>query len=119
MPTANSSDGNVAITPTIAIAPPPCAGTTSRTPSVIAGCDLSAWAGAINSVLPVVNATVTCAPPAAVATVTQPIGCTIVLSWTENQTGINSQSQQGGQVAVPSVNGAATTQTNYTLYVEP
>jgi type IV pilus assembly protein PilV len=123
LPTATSSDGNVtitptAITPTLTV-PPGCAGTVGLSAYAIAGCDLSAWAGAINKVLPVVNATVTCAPPAAVATVTQPIGCTIVLSWTENQTGINSQSQQGGQVAVPSVNGAATTQTNYTLYVEP
>jgi type IV pilus assembly protein PilV len=96
--------------------------TTGLAPNVIAGCDLSNWAFSINSVLPAVNATVTCAPAPSVNGVTQPIGCTIQLNWSENQTGINSQSVGPAQSVAASnstgtsVNGV---QTNYTLYVEP
>jgi type IV pilus assembly protein PilV len=124
-PTVSINDATVAIT----LPPPalscPYAGT-GLAPNVIAGCDLSTWAASINSLLPAVNATVTCAPATPVSGVTQPIGCTIQLNWSENQTGINAQSvaQSGGpaqSVAASnatgtSVNGA---QTNYTLYVEP
>jgi type IV pilus assembly protein PilV len=122
-PTANINDGNVTLNATSASA---TCGTYSGAPLtayVIAGCDLSYWAYQINKVLPVVNATVTCLPATAINTVTQPIGCTIELNWTENQTGINTQSQSTSttplQVSVPSVNGSTTGQTNYTLYVEP
>jgi type IV pilus assembly protein PilV len=118
IPTATITDGNVVLNPTAASAT--CGNYTgaSLTAYTIAGCDLSYWAYQINNVLPQVNATLSCAPATAINTVTQPIGCTIELNWTENQTGINTQSQ-GQQVAVPSVNGSSTGQTNYTLYVEP
>jgi type IV pilus assembly protein PilV len=119
--TATISDGNVSLNPGT---PPTCAYTgAAQTSYVIAGCDISNWANSINTILPVVNATVSCAPAAAINTVVQPIGCTIELNWTENQTGINIQSQSTAstplQVAAPSVNGSTLGQTNYTLYVQP
>jgi type IV pilus assembly protein PilV len=95
---------------------------TGLAPNVIAGCDLSNWAFAINALLPAVNATVSCAPATPVNAVTQPIGCTIQLNWTENQTGINSQSVgPGNSVAASNSTGTSVNgvQTNYTLYVEP
>jgi type IV pilus assembly protein PilV len=122
-PTTTISDGNVTIDPTSAHPLLVCSTGHPLSAYLIAGCDLSDWAKSINRVLPAVKAQVSCAPGAAVSGVTPPISCTIELNWTENQTGINAQSQTTTttplQVATPSVNGSSTGQTNYTLYVEP
>jgi type IV pilus assembly protein PilV len=114
--TASITDAHVAID-TVATDDPfaPCTGA-AHNAYVIAGCDLSNWVVSINRILPVVRATVSCVPSPIVPGITgQPIGCTISLNWTENQTGINQQSQSGTQVASPTASG----QTNYTMYVEP
>lgn len=122
-PTTTMSDGNVSINTTAAQPILNCQSGVALTPYAIAGCDLSDWAKTINTLLPAVHATVSCAPGAPFNGQPSPIGCTIELNWTENQTGINAQSQTTTatplQVAAPSVNGSSSGQTNYTLYVEP
>jgi type IV pilus assembly protein PilV len=121
VPTVSINDVGVVLNVTPPI--PSCTYTgVQLQPNVIAGCDLSNWAASINTLLPAVNASVTCAPATPVSSVPQPIGCTIQLNWSENQTGINSQSI-GAANSVAASNSTGTSvngvQTNYTLYVEP
>jgi len=75
------------------------------TPSALASADLQTWATALDKALPNVQGTISC-PPAG-APVSQPIGCTIQIQWSERNTAINTQSL-ATTMAVPT----------YTLYVE-
>jgi len=73
--------------------------------NLVAAYDLQQWAKSLNTLLPGDTATVICYPP---TTANYPVGCTILVSWLERNTAINSQSA-GNIMALPS----------YTLYVEP
>jgi type IV pilus assembly protein PilV len=69
----------------------------------LAAYDLLQWVTDLNAALPNPTGTVSCPTP-----VSGPVNCTIQVSWTENQTGINSQSQGNSMAA-----------SVYTLYVVP
>jgi type IV pilus assembly protein PilV len=88
-----------------------CNGVTCNSPNKVAAYDLQSWATALNSALPGSSSTITCTPPT-LATPAEPagypIGCTIQITWTERNIGLNTQSQ-GTTMAAPT----------YTLYVEP
>jgi type IV pilus assembly protein PilV len=71
--------------------------------SAVAAYDLHQWVTDLNAALPNPTGTVSCPTP-----VSGPVNCTIQVSWTENQTGINSQSQGNSMAA-----------SVYTLYVVP
>jgi len=79
--------------------------------NTVAAYDLQSWATALNIALPASSATVTCVPPTLAVPVEPagyPVGCTIQITWTERNNGINAQSQ-GTTMVAPT----------YTLYVEP
>lgn len=78
---------------------------TSCTPQALAAYDLHQWATALSGALPNSTATINCYPPAAT---TFPVGCTILVTWSERNIGLNAQSQ-GTTMLAP----------DYTLYVEP
>jgi type IV pilus assembly protein PilV len=77
-------------------------------PNALAGYDLQTWATALNASLPAATAVIGCPTP---IPATNPVGCTIQISWVERSTGINAQS-----VASVATTMAAPT---YILYVEP
>jgi type IV pilus assembly protein PilV len=79
--------------------------------NTVAAYDLQSWATALNIALPGSSAIVTCVPPTLAVPVEPtgyPVGCTIQITWTERNNGINAQSQ-GTTMLAPT----------YTLYVEP
>jgi type IV pilus assembly protein PilV len=78
-------------------------------PNQLAGYDLRTWATALNTTLPSVTGQVSCPSP---IPVTNPVGCTIQISWFERSTGINAQSQTNS-------GAASMAAPQYTLYVEP
>jgi type IV pilus assembly protein PilV len=88
-----------------------CNGTACNSPNLVAAYDLQSWATALNTALPGSSSTVTCTPPT-LATPAEPagypVGCTIQITWTERNIGVNTQSQ-GTTMSAPT----------YTLYVEP
>jgi type IV pilus assembly protein PilV len=83
---------------------PSCNGS-SCTPQQLAAYDLHQWATALKGALSNSVATINCYPPGAT---NYPVGCTILLQWSERNIGINSQT------AVTAMLGP-----DYTLYVEP
>ena len=88
----------------------PSAATSCATPcsaSGLAGYDLQQWANALSALLPGDTATVTCSA-------TNPISCTIQISWSEKTVAINTQGQ--GQASNTSID---INNPQYTLYVEP
>jgi type IV pilus assembly protein PilV len=87
---------------------PSCLGT-SCVPQALAAYDLHQWATALTSVgaLPFSTATINCYPPAPTL-INYPVSCTITITWTERNIGINSQA------AVTAMQAP-----DYTLYVEP
>lgn len=80
-------------------------GVTPCATNALAGYDLQTWATALNKALPNVRASVDCPTPLPAGT---PLGCTIQISWSERDTGINTQSQGTTMATLP-----------YVLYVEP
>jgi type IV pilus assembly protein PilV len=74
----------------------------------LASYDLQQWVTSLNALLPGVTGTVSCPVPAVSGGFTDPVGCTIQLSWIERNVGANAQAQ-GTTMAAPT----------YTLYVEP
>jgi len=81
------------------------------TPQQIAAYDLQAWIAATSTLLPALTGTLTCVQPAA----TQPIGCTIQLSWSER----NIQNRAAVSTGTAVTANAAMAAPTYTLYVEP
>lgn len=84
------------------------------TSTQIAVNDLQEWAAELNSLAPGTTSVVTCTPPPAKTPLFTPVSCQVVLTWTEML--VASNAQQAAQEAAP---GAATAQTNYTIYVDP
>ena len=89
---------------TLSSATPTCNGSTC-TPQQLAAYDLHRWATALSGALPNSTGTINCYPPAAT---NYPVGCTILLTWSERSIGLNAQSQ-----------GTTMLGPDYTLYVEP
>ena len=81
------------------------------TSTQIAVNDLQEWATELTSLAPGTTSVVTCTPPPAKTPLSTPVSCQIVISWTESLVASNAQ-QAAAQ-------GASTTQTNYTIYVNP
>jgi type IV pilus assembly protein PilV len=77
----------------------------SCTPQQLAAYDLHQWATALSAALPSSVATIFCQPPTAT---NYPVGCSIVVKWSERNIGLNAQSQ-----------GTTMLGPDYTLYVEP
>jgi hypothetical protein len=118
---AVASDGTITATDRSLNAPTSlCTSTTAVcTSTQIAALDLSNWAMALVGTLPLT--------PAAPSTITclydptrqNPVGCNIVLNWTENVVALNTwdnapaRAQQNAS-ALPGI-----AQTTYTLYVDP
>jgi len=85
-----------------------CQGVTCASAAAMAAYDVQQWAQAL-SALPGATATVTCYPPTAFgAPAGSPIGCNILVSWSERSAAINAQSA-----------GQTMTAPTYTVYVEP
>ena len=78
-------------------------GTVPCSAANLAATDLKQWATDLNAALPNPTGTIACPNPA-----TGPVNCTIQVSWSENQAGINQQSQGNSMAA-----------SVYTLYVVP
>ena len=77
----------------------------------VAAYDLSTWVTSLNNVLYGSSGTITCVTPTAATPAMpagSPIGCTIPITWTERNIGLNTQSQSTTMLAP-----------TYTLYVEP
>ena len=81
-----------------------CLGT-ACIPQALAAYDLHQWATALSTALPNSTGTINCYPPAATG---YPVSCTIMVTWSERNIGLNAQSQ-GTTMLTP----------DYTLYVEP
>jgi len=77
----------------------------SCSPQLLAAYDLHQWATALSGALPNSVGTIVCYPPAAT---NYPVGCTIKVTWSERNIGLNAQSQ-GTTMLLP----------DYFLYVEP
>lgn len=82
-----------------------CTGGATCTPARLAAFDLYKWAQTLNGLIPGLAATLDCTTPTTGAAV---IGCTIQITWTERNAGINIQSL-GNALSAPT----------YTLYVVP
>lgn len=101
---------------------------TAGTPACTAACtapqiaanDLNEWAGELNLLAPGTTSVVTCTPPPTPPVTTpptppaSPVSCQIVISWTEKLVASNAQ-----QATQEAVQGGSTTQTSYTIYVDP
>lgn len=70
------------------------------TPAKLAGYDLNAWTVALTAVLPKPTATISCPTPA---------GCSITITWVENNVSVNAQTQ--GSTALQAQ--------SYTVFVVP
>ncbi len=85
-----------------------CQAVTCASAAAVAAYDVQQWAQALTA-LPAATATVTCYPPTAFgAPVGSPVGCNILVSWSERTASINAQSA-----------GQTMTAPTYTVYVEP
>jgi type IV pilus assembly protein PilV len=91
-------------TDTVLSSTPTCV-SASCTPQLLAAYDLHQWATALSGALPNSTGTINCYPPTAT---NYPVGCTILVTWSERSIGLNAQSQ-GPTMVGP----------DYTLYVEP
>jgi len=104
--TITITNGSFTPAPTDAVlsSTPTCV-SSSCTPQLLAAYDLHQWATALTGALPNSTGTINCYPPAAT---NYPVGCTILLTWSERSIGLNTQSQ-----------GTTMVGPDYTLYVEP
>ena len=102
-----------------ALATVPTSGCTTVTPvctSVqIAAQDLSDWAQALITALPGGSAVITCNP----ATGTDPVTCSIKLTWNENLVALSTATNAAATVAQNQNALANIQQTQYALYVQP
>jgi type IV pilus assembly protein PilV len=88
-------------------------GTLPCTNVQIAAFDVQTWVNNLNTVLPNLQASVSC-PAAAI-----PLTCVIQISWTENAVAVNTNEAAATASNIASGNVAAIQIPTYTLYVEP
>jgi type IV pilus assembly protein PilV len=90
-------------------------GATSCAPAAMAAYDVTAWATALNAVLPAYFATVNC------YTGGFPVTCTITIQWTENAVSANATQTQANMANISNSGSANNAQTlpTYELFVQP
>lgn len=88
--------------------------TSACTSTQIAVNDLQEWATELSSLAPGTTSVVTCTPPPAKTPLLTPVSCQVVISWTEKLVASNAQ-----QALQEAAQGGSTTQTSYTIYVNP
>jgi type IV pilus assembly protein PilV len=123
-PLSTTITGSVvtASTDPVLVGPPPnCAVLGAQcAPSALAAYDLdfgaTSWAASLQALLGTSDqATIVCTNPP----LTQPVTCTVTITWSENQVAINSQEAAAANAAVAANSPAALQKPLYELYIEP